>query len=99
MSAVRPSKTPAGRLLRELLRRSRDVSAVRPSKSPACSDVMPADPKSKDVIAARCAVVTLAQALTPGTAATMASRTCSVRSQNGAAAKTSSGRPEDFSKA
>ena len=97
-------KTPAGRSLRELWFRRRRVSAVRPSKSPSFSDVMPAYPKPKDVIAARCASVTLAQALTPDTAATIPSRTCSVRSQTGvgapaSAARTSSGRPEDFCKA
>ena len=55
-----------------------------PSKSPAANAVMFLFPRfSVPLIAARCAAVTSLAAFTPGIAATIASRTCGVRSLTG----------------
>ena len=56
---------------------------VRPSKSPDFSVVILLSNISSSVIAVRCAAVTLAAEVTPGTAATIASRTCGVRLATG----------------
>ena len=77
-------KCPSGDIsLMELFARPSVVSAVNPLKSPDFSDVMRLPDIESEVIAARCAVVTLAALLTPGTAATIASRICCVRSLSG----------------
>ena len=64
----------------ELLFRSSEVSAVSPLKSPVFRELIDLFAKFRDVIAARCAMVTSFALLTPGTAATIASRTAAVRS-------------------
>ena len=52
-----------------------------PEKSPGCRDLKPVLLRSSTVTSANSAVVTSAQSDTPAIAATIASRTCSVRPQ------------------
>ena len=81
--AVRSSNIPAGKELNWFLLKSNDDSTVRPSKSPDFSVVIDLPISDKDVIAARCSKVTSAALFTPGTAVTIAARTCGVRSLTG----------------
>ena len=59
------------------------MSPVKPAKSPDFSSEIPADRKFRLVIPARCAPVTSSAEVIPETAATIASRTCGVRSLTG----------------
>ena len=69
--------------LMELTARLSVVSEVNPLKSLVFNDVISAPPMLREVILARCAVVTSFAESTSGTAATIASRTCWVRSLRG----------------
>ena len=75
MSEVNPAKIPSGKLLSRFPYRFRLVMLDNPEKSPDFRAEMSLLRKSKLVIAARCVAVTSAAAVTPGTAATIASRT------------------------
>ena len=72
----------------ELESSRRYVSEVSPLKSPVFNELMDLLLRDKLEIAARCAAVTSAAEETPGTAATIASRTCGVRSLTGVIALT-----------
>ena len=67
----------------ELYPSASSLSEVNPLKSPDFSDVMPLDVPDSEVIAARCVSVTSSALLIPGTALTILSRTCCVRSLSG----------------
>ena len=71
---------PSGSEVNRFSSSNSHFSEVSPAKSPAARAMMLPDRRLSLVIAARCASVTSAQSVTP-TAATIVSRTCSVRSQ------------------
>ena len=83
VNAVNPSNILGGSLESWLLNKLRLASAVIPEKSPVLSDEIPLPRRLRLVIAATCDSVTDTASVTFGTAATIASRTCSVRSATG----------------
>ena len=80
VNAVNPLNIPSGRPLSWFPNRLMLVRPVIPEKSPDFRDVMLLLRKLSDVIAASCVFVTFAASDTPGTAATIVSRTSAVRS-------------------
>ena len=76
---VRLSKIPEGKDDNFVPPTLRVVSVVSLSKSPERNLVMSLPRMESEVIAARCAAVTSLAEFIPGTAATIASRTCGVR--------------------
>ena len=90
-SDTNPSNTSDGRSLKLSSTIERPASDINPWKSPACRAVVPevsgsgvtnglgGVPKMSDVIDSRCARVISSNAVIPGTAFTIAFRTCSVR--------------------
>ena len=83
LMADNPEKMPAGRLLSVFLAKESERNEDKPSKSPAFSVVMLWSLRLRLVIKARCEAVTSLAESTPGTNATIVSRTCCVRSLTG----------------
>ena len=83
VSAVNPSKIPAGNSESLLPYRFRSTKPVSPEKSPAFNSEISLFRRFRTVIDARCASVTSAAASTPSIALTIASRTAGVRSSTG----------------
>ena len=82
LSVLRLSKMRSGNAVKSLAFSQSDVSDDRPEKSPAFSEVIDSLDRLRLVIAARSASVTSLAELTPSVA-TIASRTCGVRSLTG----------------
>ena len=100
-SEVSSLKTPTGRKVSWLLFRLSTSSDVSPSKSPAFKETIVLSERSSEVMADRCASVTSSGEVTPA-AATIASRTCGVRSLSRfipCASISTSGSSSDFTKA